>query len=432
MIKINTGDVNKKKLVFFLKVAYNTCMPCERISRTPSLTVTLPARAEFVQTERLPELGNLKVTTLRIHLAKTDPRLAFEYLNAGVKDEFDCLIDTEGAKPRTVWTPGMVQGKDSQEGNWFFPVEKGTLFMMIPRGSNYFQKREEFKVALKLTPDTIVVKANYLPESLAGSLADSQPKRLAFSDGELVAEILETIKEGEKVVAVKLEVVRKKEGVELFWKLGWIGDNLSVFTGKEPPFSSKDLRGLRFLAERGKETGIWPQKVAVSFANPENVNKAIEELRKMAYPETTVLVAKIETQAGIENLETIAKILGGRGEIVLARADLGLDCQATGESLDETVKQALIRLKNIGYHQVALASLVFDSARDQIWNQAENLLLTAKEMARLDSDAEKVGMLWLTNETANGGSRWMESAEEVYRFLVWKYYAERVLGIPNN
>jgi len=237
--------------------------------------------------EVMKSLGEAGTTIFRLNCSHQDHDVQREFIkrkNAAVP-EMKILIDIQGIKVRL----GSYER---------YEVDKGQEFVMdssAPDNPPKFFKKGDL---VKYAGDPISVSPLLLDWASVGDA-------LYIGDGEVMME------------------VKKKDGTKLVCEVtdaGVIGIHKAVTVqGKKMDsgaFTDKDIEDLRFVAE------VKPEYIALSFVqSAADVKKAREVLAEVDADYKPVIISKIETVMGVDNLEEIIKESDG---VMVARGDLAL------------------------------------------------------------------------------------------------------------
>ena len=161
-------------------------------------------------------------------------------------------------------------------------------------------------------------------------------------------EILENLEKGAEIYIadgmIKLRVEKKiQDGVmarvivggDLVSRKGFSAQGLALVKFK---LSAKDKTDIKTMVELGADS------IAISFVQ---TKKDVEDVLKLLPKENRpLLIAKIETQAGVANAEEILEVAGG---IMVARGDLGLavPLAALPQIQKSLIRQALVMAKPV-------------------------------------------------------------------------------------
>lgn len=131
--------------------------------------------------------------------------------------------------------------------------------------------------------------------------------RVLFDDGKLVTKITEVDRNKGTIIVETLNSHKLKTNKRI---------NLPGVEFSLPFLSEKDINDIEF----GIKEGI--NYIAASFVNSANNVKQIREILKKHKAEHIKIIAKIESQAGIDSIDSIIAEADG---IMIARGDLGLE-----------------------------------------------------------------------------------------------------------
>lgn len=172
--------------------------------------------------------------------------------------------------------------------------------------------------------------------------------------------IMKDVEVGKQILindgAVKLKVTKIKEDeIETIVEVGGIisnhkGVNLPGMKVSLPPLTEKDIRDLNYLKDKPITY------IACSFVRKqEHISEVYELIKKIGYKNYPNIIAKIETQEGVENMKGIVDVADG---IMIARGDMAVEMPYEKIPL---VQKVLIKLCNRQQKFVITATQMLES-----------------------------------------------------------------------
>ena len=175
---------------------------------------------------------------------------------------------------------------------------------------------------------------------LAKEEPDTQAEIL-FGDGDLIVEVREILQDGLKTVVTAGGTLTSRKGI-----------TLRATDIDMDPFPEKDQEDLRFCLKNGVDF------VAISFVRTaKDINRVRAFIEKELEPSQPFpsIIAKIETLAALQNIESILEVTDG---IMVARGDLGLQIGVEGVPLEQ---KRLIRAARGHGKSVIVATQMLES-----------------------------------------------------------------------
>ncbi len=152
-----------------------------------------------------------------------------------------------------------------------------------------------------LVKDESEGNGKYIPFDYKGDLEDLKSARFIYiDDGRIVLEIKEIQKDRIKTRVVIGGILKERKGI-----------NIPGAKLKFPPLTEKDKRDIEFAIENGFDF------IAQSFVRNEKDILAL----KRKIQSNIKIIAKIENQQGIDNIDGIIQVSDG---IMIARGDMGI------------------------------------------------------------------------------------------------------------